>query len=211
MKTILPWIVAILALAGAVLLFKSNQSKSAELAQLQSAAQETEALRNEIAELKSQQVPPAEITQLRKDKEDLLRLRNEVTRLRNESQQLTRQAQSAQAALAGAQAETQQAQQQVQTLAQAKAQVQANAQLQQQAALVNACINNLRQLDGAKQSWALENRKTADAQPTAQEIAPYLKDQVIPLCPTAGKYTFNALSAVPTCTIPGHAIPTEAQ
>lgn len=207
MKTILPWIVAILALAGAVLLFKSNQSKSATLAQLQSAAQEAEALRNEIAELKNQQVPPAEITQLRKDKEDLLRLRNEVTRLRNESQQLTKQAQSAQAALAGAQAETQQAQQQVQTLAQAQAQIQANAQLQQQADLVNACINNLRQLDGAKQSWALESKQTADAQPTAEEIALYVKGQVIPVCPASGKYTLNAVGAVPTCTIAGHALP----
>lgn len=207
MKTILPWIVAILAIAGAVFLFNSNKTKSEQLAKFQAQAQEMEALRNEIAELKSQQVPPAEITQLRKDKEDLLRLRNEVTRLRTESQQLAKQAQSAQNALAGAQAETQRAQQQAQAAVQAQAQTLVNAQNQQQVQLLNACINNLRMLDGAKQQWALEKQKTVEAVPTAEEIAFYLKDQVIPVCPATGKYTLNAVGAVPTCTIAGHALP----
>src|SRR5438477_12065760 len=32
----------------------------------------------------------------------------------------------------------------------------------------NACINNLRQIDGAKQQWALENHKTStDTAPTS--------------------------------------------
>ena len=207
MKTILPWIVAILAIAGAVFLFNSYKTKSEQLAKFQAQAQEVEALRNEMAELKSQQVPAAEITQLRKDKEDLLRLRNEVTRLRTESQQLAKQAQSAQNALAGAQAETQRAQQQAQAAVQAQAQTLVNAQNQQQVQLLNACINNLRMLDGAKQQWALEKQKTVEAVPTAEEIAFYLKDQVIPVCPATGKYTLNAVGAVPTCTIPGHALP----
>lgn len=206
MKNILPWVVAVLAIGGAVFLFKSNQSKSVELEKSQAQAAEVESLRTEIAELKSQQVPATEITQLRKDREDLLRLRNEVSKLRNESQQLAKQAQSAQTALAGAQAETQRAQQQAQTLAQNQAQAQVIAQNKQQIDLLNACINNLRQIDGAKQQWALENQKSVDAIPTLQDIAPYLKDQVI-LCPAAGKYTLNALSAVPTCSVAGHALP----
>lgn len=206
MKTILPWILAVLAIGGAAYLFKSNQAKSTELAKLQSVAQEAESLRAEIAELKSQQVPPAEIAQLRKDKEDLLRLRNEVTRLRNEGQLLSKQAQSAQAALAGAQAETQRAQEQAQAAAQAQAQTLANVQNQQQVQLLNACINNLRMLDAAKQQWALEKQKTAEALPTTEEIALYLKDQVIPVCPSAGKYVLNVVVAVPTCTIPGHTL-----
>ncbi len=207
MKTILPWIVAVLAIAGAGFLFNSNQSKSAELTKLQTAVQELETLRAEVAELKTQQVPPAEVAQLRKDKEDLLRLRNEVGKLRNESQLLAKQAQSAQNALAGAQAETQRAQQQAQVLAQTQAQVLASAQNRQQADVLNSCINNLRQLDAAKQQWALENNKTAEAVPTAQDIAPYLKDQAIPVCPASGKYTLNSVATVPTCSIAGHALP----
>jgi len=194
----------VLAIGGAALLFKSNQSKSAELTKVQAQAAEVESLRAEVAELRSQQVPAAEITQLRKDREDLLRLRNEVNKLRNESQQLTKQAQSAQSALAGAQAETQRAQQQAQALAQAQAQ--SVAQNKQQIDLRNACINNLRQIDAAKQQWALQHNKTDDAAPSAQDIAPYFKDQIIPACPAAGQYTLNAVSGPPACTIPGHAI-----
>src|SRR6476620_6553741 len=38
----------------------------------------------------------------------------------------------------------------------------------------NACINNLRQIDGAKQQWALESKAAAHASPTATDIQPYL-------------------------------------
>jgi hypothetical protein len=204
MKTILPWVLAILGIGAAVGFFKANQTRSAEVVKLQADLQELETLRLELTELKSQQVPAAEITQLRKDKEDLLRLRNEVTRLRNEQQQLTKQAQSAQSALAGAQAETQRAQ--AQAMAQAQAQALNNAQIVQQVEATNICINHLRQMDGAKQQWALEHQKTAEAVPTAPEIAPYLKEPAL-VCPASGKYTLQAVGAVPTCSIPGHALP----
>src|SRR5258706_5124264 len=52
----------------------------------------------------------------------------------------------------------------------------------------NACINNLRQIDGAKQQWALENRQTDAAVPVATDITPYLKGGAMPLCPAAGTY-----------------------
>lgn len=39
----------------------------------------------------------------------------------------------------------------------------------------NACINNLRQIDAAKQQWALENNKADTDYPVAwEEIKPYL-------------------------------------
>ncbi len=38
----------------------------------------------------------------------------------------------------------------------------------------NNVVNNLRQLDGAKQQWALEKNKPADAQPTCADIHPYM-------------------------------------
>jgi len=38
----------------------------------------------------------------------------------------------------------------------------------------NAIINNLRQLDGAKQQWALDHGRTGAVQVTTQDIAPYL-------------------------------------
>jgi prepilin-type N-terminal cleavage/methylation domain-containing protein len=38
----------------------------------------------------------------------------------------------------------------------------------------NVCINNLRQIDGAKQQWALEELRASSAIPTLTDIAPYV-------------------------------------
>ncbi len=38
----------------------------------------------------------------------------------------------------------------------------------------NACINNLRQIDGAKQQWALENGKQSTDSPALADIQVYL-------------------------------------
>jgi hypothetical protein len=74
----------------------------------------------------------------------------------------------------------------------------------------NACINNLRQIDAAKQQWALEKNKPAEAIPTLQDIAPYIKLDAngnIPGCPAGGTYTLNAVGELPSCSIPGHVLP----
>ena len=39
----------------------------------------------------------------------------------------------------------------------------------------NAIINNLRQLDGAKQQWAIDNHKFANVEPTLKDLTPYLR------------------------------------
>ena len=41
-------------------------------------------------------------------------------------------------------------------------------------AQMNACINNLRQVDAAKQQWALESGQKPSATPTSANILPYL-------------------------------------
>ena len=69
----------------------------------------------------------------------------------------------------------------------------------------NACINNLRQIDGAKQQWALEKGKPATAVPTWDDLKPYLGR--IPHCPAGGTYTINAVDEPPQCSIPGHVLP----
>src|SRR5947209_18912390 len=48
----------------------------------------------------------------------------------------------------------------------------------------NACINNLRQIDGAIQQWALENKKDAAATVDFTDISVYLKNATI--CPSGG-------------------------
>ena len=58
----------------------------------------------------------------------------------------------------------------------------------------NACINNLRQIDGAKQEWALETRSSSTATPTIAQIQPYLgrgSGGTQPTCPADGQSTFD--------------------
>ena len=49
---------------------------------------------------------------------------------------------------------------------------------------MNACINNLRQIDGAVQQWALENKKNSGDTVAFTDIKDYLKSAVI--CPAGG-------------------------
>ena len=72
----------------------------------------------------------------------------------------------------------------------------------------NACINNLRQIDGAEQQWALESKQAAAAVPAYTDISGYLKNAVT--CPAGGAAATFASSYVlakvggpekPTCKI----------
>lgn len=71
----------------------------------------------------------------------------------------------------------------------------------------NACINNLRAIDNAKQEWALDRGKTENDQPTRDELASYLPTGQFPVCPAHGTYQINPVSSEPTCSIPNHELP----
>ena len=75
----------------------------------------------------------------------------------------------------------------------------------EQAAL-NACISCLRQIDGAKQQWALEHQKVGSALMTQADLLPYFKGSAMPACPAGGIYSLNPVSVPPICNIPGHTI-----
>ena len=51
-------------------------------------------------------------------------------------------------------------------------------------AQMNACINNLRQIDGAEQQWALETKQAAAAVPTYPDVSGYMRNAVV--CPAGG-------------------------
>ena len=66
----------------------------------------------------------------------------------------------------------------------------------------NACINNLRQIDSAVQTGALENKQAANATVSFGNIQSYLKNAVI--CPAGGttfadSYQLNGVTNKPTC------------
>ena len=73
-------------------------------------------------------------------------------------------------------------------------------------AAVNACINNLRQIDGAIQQWALDHHADSTNIVTWNDILPYLGggSQGIPKCPQGGVYTFARVADPPRCSIMRH-------
>jgi prepilin-type N-terminal cleavage/methylation domain-containing protein len=76
----------------------------------------------------------------------------------------------------------------------------------------NACINNLRQIDGAKEQWALENKKTQTDTPTMDSNTDtgligtdkYIK--VTPMCPANGTYTVGDMATKPKCSNTDHTL-----
>jgi len=218
MKTFLPWLVVVLALGGGWFLYKSGQSKSAEISALKEQVAEVDTLRAELEALEKERVPPEELERLRQNSREVLRLRNEIGQLRTQKAAIEQQAQRALANAEQAQSQAQAAQSELQALNQQQTQAQAESAamtLEQQmfaarygltaegVQLAMTCINQLRQIEGAKQQWALENTQPATITPTPEQIAPYLKDG-LPSCPAGGTYTLKSVGEPPTCNQPGH-------
>ncbi|HEX4121394.1 MAG TPA: hypothetical protein VH619_12305 [Verrucomicrobiae bacterium] len=154
--------------------------------------QETQAAANSATTLSQDQV------------HDLARLRNEVARLRQASNELAR-----------ARQQISTLNQRVSTEAEARQEAAANTQATVQAQVhqiqnQNACINNLRLIDSAKQQWALETRKLNTDIPQVSDLQPYLgrgPNGEMPVCPDGGVYTFGAVGEKPTCSNPNHVLP----
>ena len=210
-----PALFALLLLAlivQAAIIYPRLKGKNAEIASLREATQAQALLESEPVD-PQMAVQAEELTRLRKDNQELHRLRNEVRQLREASQQAAKAAQPTATAPATAEL-LGQLQRQVQQLQTENAQlraahqehIQIRAEANVAAAQANACINNLRMIDGAKQQWALENALTAEAVPQPADIEPYLRDSVIPACPAGGVYTLNAVGLQPLCSVPGHSL-----
>lgn len=206
MKTVLPWIVAIACAAGAGALYFSKASTEAALAKAQEQAQQSASLQTQLDEAQKQVASlNDQITSMQKDNQDLLRLRNQVRQLTDEKQQLAKQLETAQSQAEQSQAEVQRVRASTSASAQAIAE-QRIMQMKQEQATVSNCINNLRQIQGAKQRWAADQHRSPDSVPTPPDLAPYFPNGMLPQCPGGGSYTLNAVNALPTCSLPGHVL-----
>jgi len=78
-----------------------------------------------------------------------------------------------------------------------------------QTSQTNACINNLRQIDGAKQQWALENNALGSGAPGEADLATYMGRDTLATtfadagveCPAgpATAYVINTVDTAPQC------------
>jgi hypothetical protein len=71
----------------------------------------------------------------------------------------------------------------------------------------NTCLNNLRQLDAARQQWELKNHRTTnDPPPTIADLRTYLQEPLF--CPQGGTYSLGRVGESPKCSVGGsHALP----
>lgn len=70
-----------------------------------------------------------------------------------------------------------------------------------------ACINQLRLIDGAKRQWALEKQQPEDATPTVEDLAACFPAGKFPKCPDGGSYVIGKVSQNPRCSVAGHEAP----
>jgi prepilin-type N-terminal cleavage/methylation domain-containing protein len=85
-----------------------------------------------------------------------------------------------------------------------------------QQAQAKACINNLKQIDGAANQFALEQgRKTGDAISFPSDLTPYItlnSAGSLPPCPAGGNYSDDKVGGQPRCSLgnsvtPAHLLP----
>ena len=71
-----------------------------------------------------------------------------------------------------------------------------------EASQTNACIANLKQIEGAKATWALEAKLSTTASVNTSQLygnTGYIK--TAPGCPGGGTYTLNTVADRPVCSL----------
>jgi prepilin-type N-terminal cleavage/methylation domain-containing protein len=69
------------------------------------------------------------------------------------------------------------------------------------------CIENLAQIESAKQIWGVEVGRTyGDTPQDAELIGPTLYIKEKPRCPAGGNYRFNAIGTTAACDVNGHVL-----
>ncbi len=66
----------------------------------------------------------------------------------------------------------------------------------------NSCINNLRQLDAAKEQWALANNASDGDDPDHSGVMEYIRGGIV-ICPQGGMYELHSIGESPTCSVHG--------
>ena len=68
----------------------------------------------------------------------------------------------------------------------------------------NGCIANLKMMEGAKETWALEFQKAGTDTPIEADLFgpdTYIREK--PTCPQSGVYRLGAVNEKPTCSLGG--------
>jgi hypothetical protein len=66
---------------------------------------------------------------------------------------------------------------------------------------VKVCISNLKDINGIKSQWAIENKKGNNDTPTSDDLLSYFQNGSMPACPANGTYTIRRVSSNPRCSM----------
>ena len=70
-----------------------------------------------------------------------------------------------------------------------------------------ACLENLSQIESAKQQWGIEvGKKSGDVPAQSDLIGTDRYIKVMPACPGGGTYEFQPIGTTATCTEAGHVL-----
>ena len=68
---------------------------------------------------------------------------------------------------------------------------------------LNACINNMRMIDAAKEQWAMSTEADMGAPIDLAPVNQYIKGATSPMCPAQGAYTYHVVGQDPECSAHG--------
>ncbi|MDB6063889.1 MAG: hypothetical protein JWR26_97 [Pedosphaera sp.] len=190
-KSLYPWLLILFLAAGIGVLRLQMHEQDKLFASLREEKQELENLRQVNESLQRLDVSTNELLQLRAQNLTLPQLRREITRRHDqELQPLT-----------------------VSASVQATPEYHENQQLRLEndrlhnQQLQAACVNNLQQIDAAKQQRVAENKLEDGVILMLNDLAGSFPGGAIPVCPAGGHYSINRVGSPPSCSINGHSIP----
>jgi hypothetical protein len=65
------------------------------------------------------------------------------------------------------------------------------------------CIGNMRHIDVATETWAIEKDQAQGTTADVPEVNRYIKGEATPTCPSGGHYTYGAVGGSPACSVHG--------
>lgn len=210
------------AIAGCAFAWVSHQSNvrlRGELAQARAKAAELEAKQPDAAEFRKLQSKVREMAKLEEEAREVHKMRSEVTQFRQqkgEFEKLSAEIVPLRAAARELQVlrgQTNALAHQLRSLQQQNVQIRQQSVEAQRAAVMagavgdparNSCIANMKQIDGATQQWALENKKIGTSPVELAGIVNYLRGKALPRCPGGGAYVLPPnVAGSPTCSVHG--------
>lgn len=202
-----PWACLALMLAADIFLFRAIRQKDAVVLNLRDTQVELHETRDELNALKNSNVglQASEILRLREQNEILTNrfagLEASLAEMAAENTSNAQHLATARLAIRLQQEHLQELETETEQILLTAASMATNS-----AAIIaqKTCLSNLRRIDDAKQAWAAENNEPDNAVPKEEDLLPYLKGGVFPVCPSGGTYSINAVDEVPTCSYPGH-------